>query len=602
MNARNTDSKSVFSSFRKGLLCGATIAAMGAGLVVPSFTVSALGAGFLDDIEINSGTVPVIDATKDLPSLAGSFLAAQIAGANGDDAIAIENYKRAIELDGENSDLKQLMIMAMTANGDITDAIDTLGTIPAEEQNRSLNQVIVAANALKQKSWKRVITNIDRVAGADLDMMISKLVGSWAMFGDRRIDEALERAKDATGPDWVSMIREYHVGLMLAASGKDSEAIVSFEKAVGYRAVAAALTETYMRAVESLARSKARTGDLESARKVVSDGLELLPAYPPLRKLEETLAETNEGKTIGLLVTTAQEGGAEVFYNVGSAISRQGSLPFAQSHLQIARFLAPENDGILFALANVYEEQDKYVLANDYYTRIAETSPHYRRSQLEIALNLNRMEQVPEAITTLKALVEQDPDDLQTVLSLGGVYGQHEQYANAAELYDQAIARISSPERQHWPVFYRRGIAHERTKQWPLAEADFKKALELFPDQPDVLNYLGYSWIDQGINLDEGLSMVKKAVELRPNSGFIIDSLGWAYYRLGRYEDAVVELQRALEQMPSDPVINDHLGDAYWKTGRKLEAVFQWKHALANKPTEEDRFKITRKLQVGLTH
>lgn len=602
MNARNTGSKSVFSSFRKGLLCGAALAVAVAGLASASLTVPAVGAGFLDEMEINSGTVPVIDASKDLPSLAGSFLAAQIAGANGDDAIAIENYKRAIELDSENSDLKQLMIMAMTANGNITEAIETLGTIPVEDQNKSINHVIIAANALKQKSWKRVITNIDRVSGADLDTMISTLFGSWAMYGERKIDEALERAKAATGPDWVSMIREYHVGLMLAASGKDSEAITSFEKAVSYRAVAAALTETYMRAVESLARSKARIGDIEGARKVVSEGLELLPAYPPLRQLEDTLAQTSDGKAIGLLVTTAQEGGAEVFYNVGSAISRQGSLPFAQSHLQIARYLAPENDGILFALANVYEEQDKYILANEYYSQIAETSPHYRRSQLEIALNLNRMEQVPEAITTLNALVDQDPDDLQTVLSLGGVYAQHEQYANATKLYDRAIARITSPERQHWPVFYRRGISHERSKNWPLAEIDFKKALELFPDQPDVLNYLGYSWIDQGINLEEGLEMIRKAVELRPNSGFIIDSLGWAYYRLGRYEEAVVELQRALEQMPSDPVINDHLGDAYWKTGRKLEAVFQWKHALANKPTDEDRFKITRKLQVGLTH
>ena len=126
--------------------------------------------------------------------------------------------------------------------------------------------------------------------------------------------------------------------------------------------------------------------------------------------------------------------------------------------------------------------------------------------------------------------------------------------------------------------------------------------MQLFPDQPDVLNYLGYSWIDQGINLDEGLAMVRKAVELRPNSGFIIDSLGWAYYRLGRFEEAAEELQKALELMPSDPVINDHLGDAYWQIGRKLEAVFQWKHALAGEPAAEDKVKIEQKLQVGLTH
>jgi len=334
----------------------------------------------------------------------------------------------------------------------------------------------------------------------------------------------------------------------------------------------------------------------------VADGLDLLPAHAPLLAFSKRLEETTDGKAIPSLVTSAHQGGAEVFFNIGSAISRQGSLPFAQSHLQLAHYLAPQNDGILFALANVYEEQDKYIRANDIYTRIAENSAYYRTAQLEVALNMNRMEQVPAAVDILKALVEKDRDDLQTILSLGGVYSQHKRYDEAAELYSDAVSRLSEIDRIHWLLFYRRGIAYERTRQWPLAEADFKKALELYPDQPDVLNYLGYSWIDQGTRLEEGLEMVKKAVALKPNSGFIIDSLGWAYYRLGRYEDAVVELQRALELMPSDPVINDHLGDAYWKTGRKLEAVFQWKHALANEPADEDRFRITRKLQVGLTN
>ncbi|MGC2781087.1 MAG: tetratricopeptide repeat protein, partial [Bradyrhizobium sp.] len=149
--------------------------------------------------------------------------------------------------------------------------------------------------------------------------------------------------------------------------------------------------------------------------------------------------------------------------------------------------------------------------------------------------------------------------------------------------------------------YYYRGICLERSKQWPKAEADMRKALELQPDQPHVLNYLGYSWIDQGVNLDEGMKMIKRAVEQRPDDGYIVDSLGWAYYRIGNYEEAVKNLERAIDLKPEDPTINDHLGDAYWRIGRKLEAKFQWAHARDLKPEAEEQPKIEAKIQNGLT-
>ena len=160
--------------------------------------------------------------------------------------------------------------------------------------------------------------------------------------------------------------------------------------------------------------------------------------------------------------------------------------------------------------------------------------------------------------------------------ALGNVLRARKFYSDAIEAYGKALALVKEPARQHWTLFYFRGISHERAKQWPPAEKDFQKSPELNPAQPQVLNYLGYSWVDQGVNLDQGLEMIKKAVELRPKDGYIIDSLGWAFYRLGRYDEAVKELERAIELRPEDPVINDHLGDAYWKVGRQLEARFQW--------------------------
>jgi len=147
---------------------------------------------------------------------------------------------------------------------------------------------------------------------------------------------------------------------------------------------------------------------------------------------------------------------------------------------------------------------------------------------------------------------------------------------------------------------YARGISLEQTKQWPRAEADFLKALEFRPDQPYVLNYLGYSWVDQGLNLDKARGMIKKAVSLRPNDGYIVDSLGWAHYRLGEYADAVRELERAAELRPEDPVINDHLGDAYWRVGRQTEARFQWLRALGLEPKPGLAAILKEKIKSGL--
>ena len=185
-------------------------------------------------------------------------------------------------------------------------------------------------------------------------------------------------------------------------------------------------------------------------------------------------------------------------------------------------------------------------------------------------------------------------------MALGNIQRGRKQFAECADVYAKAIETITRTEKSNWVIFYFRGICYERSKQWPKAEADLKKALELFPDQPQVLNYLGYSWVDQGVNLDDGMRMIQRAVEQRPDDGYIVDSLGWAYYRLGNYEEAVKHLEHAVELKPEDPTINDHLGDAYWKVGRKLEAHFQWSHARDLKPEPDELKKIEEKLKTGL--
>jgi Flp pilus assembly protein TadD len=239
-------------------------------------------------------------------------------------------------------------------------------------------------------------------------------------------------------------------------------------------------------------------------------------------------------------------------------------------------------------------------LAVETYERIPANAPLKRNAEIQRALNLEVLQRHDDATKALKDLVAKDPTDQEAIVALGNVQRARKEYKEAAETYTKALDLIKEPSKQNWSLYYFRGISYERSKDWPKAEKDLEKALQLNPDQPQVLNYLGYSWVDQGINLEKGIKMIRHAVELRPNDGYIVDSLGWAQYRLGNYQEASDALERAIELKPQDPVINDHLGDVYWKVGRQLEAHFQWRHARDAKPEPDDLARIEDKLKNGL--
>ena len=222
--------------------------------------------------------------------------------------------------------------------------------------------------------------------------------------------------------------------------------------------------------------------------------------------------------------------------------------------------------------------------------------------QLQKARALASLDRIDDAKTLLEKIIADNPEDIRPLDTLGNVLRYKERYKEAREYYSRAIDLVDEPSERDWPLFYSRGITNERLKNWPAAEVDFKKALELNPDEPAVLNYLGYSWVDQGINLNQGMEYIRKAVRLRPDDGFIVDSLGWAHYRLGNLPQAVEQLERAVGLQPEDPTINDHLGDAYWRVGRKLEANYQWRYSLSLEPEDEDLLKsLKEKLASGLT-
>jgi tetratricopeptide (TPR) repeat protein len=345
--------------------------------------------------------------------------------------------------------------------------------------------------------------------------------------------------------------------------------------------------------IEAYAGFVARNGDKDKALKIIEQGQEIAPERPSLLALKK-LVET--GGKVEPLISKPIDGFSEVLYNLGSAIRRDGAESFSKLYVQFALAAKPDNDIALLERASLNEAMDMPQEAIADYKSVPATSPFRRGAELQAGLVLADVDRKDEAIKTLNELLEQDSSDKRAYLALGGVHASAKDFKSAAAVYDKAVTAIGTPDQADWNLFYQRGIANERIKNWPLAEQSFREALKLYPDQPQVLNYLGYSFVDRNENLEEALGMIRKAVELRPDDGYIVDSLGWAYYRLGKFEDAVKELESAIELRPEDATINDHLGDAYWRVGRKLEARFQWQHALDAKSEDVDNELIKAKL------
>jgi tetratricopeptide (TPR) repeat protein len=294
------------------------------------------------------------------------------------------------------------------------------------------------------------------------------------------------------------------------------------------------------------------------------------------------------------------DGAAEVLFGISSLILQQNDQETPLMLGRLALYLKPQFPIMQVFLGDILETTNRLEVALEIYQSIDPGSSFSWPARLRVASILSRIDRIEEAVQNLKALAQDRPEDPEPLISLGNILRIQERFIEAVSAYDGAFGRIKAIKPRHWTLLYSRGIALERSKQWPRAEIDLLSALNFMPEQPYVLNYLGYSWIDKGLYLDRAQAMIGKAASLRPNDGYVIDSLGWGYYKLGKFEKAVLELERAAELRPQDPVINNHLGDAYWRVGRRREAIFQWRRSLSLEPDKDLIAELNQKLFSGL--
>jgi len=522
-------------------------------------------------------------------SPAGNYLAALIAGADRDTLAASTFFREALRFDPRNRELRERAFIASLSNGNMRESFTLAERILRVDQKNGLAHLVLATRAIQAKQWASARESLNKSGGGRQRDITAILLNAWTYAGQgaaKRAVEMLDRIKD----DRFTGFRDYHAGLIFDLVGNVPEAAKRLKSSYEGE-------KTSLRVVDAYGRFLARRGEREEAKNVYKAFDRLLPRHPIIRA---ALAALDANKPLEPLIRSAGAGAAEVFYGLGAVGGQQNDSLAAMIYLRMSLFLEADNGLAIVTLADIFERLKQYERALDVYELVSEKSPLHANAQIQSSLILEAMGRSDDALQQLKDLVVAEPREIEALTALGNLQRARKDYSESAKTYTRVIDLLATPARGDWTLFYFRGIAHERSKQWPLAEADFKKALELFPDQPLVLNYLGYSWVDQNMNLDEGLRLLRRAVSLRPDDGYIIDSLGWAHFRMGRYEEALRELERAIELKPGDPVINDHLGDAYWRMGRKLEAHFQWNHARDLKPEPEDMERILKKVESGL--
>ena len=251
---------------------------------------------------------------------------------------------------------------------------------------------------------------------------------------------------------------------------------------------------------------------------------------------------------------------------------------------------------LFIIMAEFFEANGQYGKAVTLYSKLRHDKIYHPYAELRVAICLYNLKRIAESINKLYTLTSIKSISPQVFTNLGNIFRLEKKY-ESIEAYSQALERISTLEKKHWSLFYNRGISYERSKQWEKAEDDFIRSLNLDPNQPEVINYVAYSWIEMGVNLEKALEMLKTATTLQPDDGYIVDSLGWAHFRLGNLDEAILQLERAVQLAPLDPTINFHLGDVYIQIGRKRQAYFQWLRALKLDPDPDLEAKIKDKLQ-----
>lgn len=521
---------------------------------------------------------------------AGAYLAARQAVLLNDSDAAGDYWERALAARPEDDELLQSAMQAQVLAGDFNAALALARRLISVTPQNQQAHILLSVAAFKRAQFDVALEHVDAIGGGPLGSVLAPNMELWIALARDDEERGAAAVKKLTRASLFAGVPLVQAARALEINGNSKAAATHYAEAV--RAGAA----RYLYFVLSYGAFLERQNEAERAAKLYEfyHGTHLEHAH-----VSAAQARLGSGEKPPI-EADPMAAMAEAFAAIAEAMQNESRFDLALGYLRLAQHLDGDNELIAFSVAQLLGARDRFVDAAEQFATIDKGGLLYRDAQIQRAQMLFEAGAAEAAIAVLNQQLRLHPNDRDLLVSLGDLYRSELRFAEAENSYDAAVALIEKERPRDWHLYFVRGMMRERLGDWDMAEIDLQRARKLSNDEPHVLNYLGYSWIDKGMYLDEGLKIIKQAVKKQPKNGSFVDSLGWAHYRLGNYATALKVLERASQLEPTDPVITDHLGDALWRMKREVEARYQWRKALAFEPTDEDRVKIERKLLTGL--
>ncbi|WP_204353973.1 tetratricopeptide repeat protein [Yoonia maritima] len=541
--------------------------------------LSAVAVSYL----LSSGSAVLADPN------AGAYLAGRQAVHDHDYGSGARYLTEGLLSDPSNPYLLDRAMTSYVALGQMDQAISIAQAIVDQGFNSQVAHLVLQMADVKSENWDGIFQALEQ--GRTVSPLIDGIAQAWAHLGNGDMTKASAGFDRVIETEGMVVYGVTHKAYALASVGdfEGAEAMFSMRVAGGMR---------YNRK-SGIAHAQilSQLGRNEDAL-VILDGVFGAKLDPGLAQLRDQL---QAGEAVAYnAVTTPEQGMAEIYHITAGAIQNDAPDAYTLMYARAANYLWPDNTVATLMTAGLLEKLGQYDLSNAAYTSVPRDDPAFHAAELGRADVLRSGGRVEAAIEVLDALARSHPDLPQVFTNQGDTLRQAGRYEEAGRAYTRAIELYDDDDPTKWFAYYTRGICAHKTDNWPAAEADFRAALSLQPNHPQILNYLGYSLVERGEKLDEALGMLETAAAARPDHGAIIDSLGWVLFQLGRYDEAVGLLESAAELEPVDSVVNDHLGDAYWAVGREVEAQFQWNRALSFGPSDTEALRIRDKLDRGL--
>jgi tetratricopeptide (TPR) repeat protein len=518
------------------------------------------------------------------------FLIGRFAERSRDPVVAAARYAAALRNSPRDAMLLQGAADSALAAGDAAAAAAFGRQAQARGISVPSGRLAAAAFAMRAGRPRDVRKNLDEFDGPPAEMLAARLLTVWSHAEDGKSEAALAELGGEALPQrspWAALLH-YQRAMVLDHAGRTEEALVAYERGAGVGGLRIA------QIVAHHGRLLERAGRKDDAAALYGDFLADVDNPGIAAELARLSAQ---GPAPGSF--TPAQGAAVALFMLSVLIAQDPTSREQLAPLSLAMAIDPALEAPRIAFADAMQALNQGETARRVLAAVPPASPYFENAQSQIAYGLGAEGRDDEAVATLKALVDRNGGRVSR-RALADLYRNLDRNGEAAAIYASLVAELDPPTQRDWRLFFALGATLERLGQWPAAEAALQQALAVSPDRPEVLNYLGYTWVESGVRVREGLALLERAVAQRPDEGYIVDSLGWAHYRLGNFGQAVEYLERAVELSPGDSTLNDHLGDAYWRVGRRIEARYQWRRVLTLNPPAAERTGAEKKIAEGL--